>query len=116
MNLIASTAFGIESCAAYELKKLHADNIETRNGRIDFTGDFETVARANMWLRSADRVFINMGEFRAESFEDLFQGTKRIPWEEFLPEVGSAQRSGLSGDRQESDRRTPEDRLSQKLV
>lgn len=96
MNLIASTAFGVESCAAYELKKLHADNIETRNGRIDFTGDFETVARANMWLRSADRVFINMGEFRAESFEDLFQGTKRIPWEEFLPEDACFPVSGKS--------------------
>lgn len=85
MNLIASTAFGIESCAAYELRRLNADNLQTRNGRIDFTGDFETVAKANLWLRCADRVYINMGEFRALSFEELFQGTKRIPWEEFLP-------------------------------
>ena len=85
MNLIASTAFGIESCAAFELKKLGAENVETRNGRIDFQGDFETVAKANMHLRCAERVFINMGEFKALTFEDLFQGTKAIAWEEFLP-------------------------------
>ncbi len=96
MDLIASTAFGIESCAAYELKKLGAENIETRNGRLDFTGNFETVARANLWLRCADRVFIKMGEFRAESFEDLFQGTKQIPWEEFLPEDACFPVSGKS--------------------
>ena len=96
MDLIASTAFGIESCAAFELKKLHAENIETRNGRIDFTGDFETVAQANLWLRCADRIFIKMGEFRAESFEELFQGTKQIPWEEFLPENACFPVSGKS--------------------
>ena len=96
MDLIASTAFGIESCAAFELKKLHAENIETRNGRLDFTGDFETVAQANLWLRCADRIFIKMGEFRAESFEELFQGTKQIPWEEFLPENACFPVSGKS--------------------
>ena len=85
MDLIASTAFGIESCVAYELKKLNAKNIETRNGRIDFTGDFETVARVNMYLRCADRVFIKMGEFKATTFEELFQGTKKIEWEKLLP-------------------------------
>lgn len=85
MNLIASTAFGIESCVAYELKKIGAENVETRNGRIDFQGDFETVARANMYLRCADRVFINMGEFKAVTFEELFQGTKAIEWEKLLP-------------------------------
>ena len=50
MNLIASTAFGIESCVAYELKKIGAENVETRNGRIDFQVDFETVARENIYL------------------------------------------------------------------
>lgn len=85
MNLIATTAFGVESCAQYELKKLNADIISTQNGRIDFTGDFEMIAKANLWLRCADRVHINMGEFKAESFEDLFQGTKQIAWEELLP-------------------------------
>ena len=53
MNLIASTAFGIESCAAYEIKKLGAENVEVRNGRIDFSGDFEMIAKANMHLRCA---------------------------------------------------------------
>ena len=85
MNLIASTAFGVESCVAFEIKKLGADNVEVKNGRVDFKGDFETVAKANMHLRCAERVFINMGEFKALTFEDLFQGTKAIAWEEFLP-------------------------------
>lgn len=85
MELIASTAFGIESCAAFELKKLGAENVETRNGRIDFNGDFETVAKANMHLRCAERVFIKMGEFKADTFEALFEGTKSIPWEDILP-------------------------------
>ncbi len=96
MDLIASAAFGVESCAAFELKTLRAENIVIQNGRIDFTGDFETVARANLWLRCADRVFIKMGEFRAESFEDLFQGTKAIPWEDFLPEDACFPVSGKS--------------------
>lgn len=86
----------LNRCAAFELKTLHAENIVIQNGRIDFTGDFETVARANLWLRCADRVFIKMGEFRAESFEDLFQGTKAIPWEEFLPEDACFPVSGKS--------------------
>jgi len=85
MNLIASTAFGIESCAAYEIKKLGAENVEVRNGRIDFSGDFEMIAKANMHLRCAERVFINMGEFKAVTFEELFQGTKAIEWEKLLP-------------------------------
>lgn len=96
MDLIASTAFGIESCAAYELRKAGAENIQTRNGRLDFTGDFETVAKANMWLRCADRVYIKMGEFHAESFEDLFQGVKALPWEEFLGEDACFPVSGKS--------------------
>lgn len=96
MNLIASTAFGIESCAAFELKKLGAESVETRNGRIDFQGDFEMVAKANIHLRCAERVFINMGEFKALTFEDLFQGTKAIEWEKFLPVDASFPVSGKS--------------------
>ena len=96
MNLTASTAFGIESCAAYEIRKLGAENVETKNGRIDFTGDFDTVARANMWLRTADRVYIRMAEFHAESFEELFQNVKAVPWEEFMPSDACFPVSGKS--------------------
>lgn len=96
MNLTASTAFGIEACAAYELRKIGAENIETRNGRLDFTGDFETVAKANMWLRCADRVYIRMAEFHAESFEALFEGVKAAPWEELMPAEACFPVSGKS--------------------
>ena len=96
MKLIASTAFGIESCVSFELKKLGAQEVEARNGRIDFKGDFETIAKANMHLRCAERVFINMGEFKALTFEDLFQGTKAIEWEKLLPEDACFPVSGKS--------------------
>lgn len=83
-NLVATSAMGLESIVADEVKALGYET-RTENGKVYFKGDTTVIARTNMWLRVADRVRIIAGEFHAESFDDLFEGTKAIPWEEFLP-------------------------------
>ncbi len=85
-RIIATAAFGLESIVARELKKLGYENLSTENGRVSFTGDETDIARCNIWLRCADRVLIEMASFPATDFEELFQGTKAVRWEEFLPE------------------------------
>lgn len=86
LNLTATSAFGIESIVAHELKSLGYENLKIENGKIDFATSVESIPRCNLWLRSADRVFIKFGEFEALSFEELFEGTKALPWADFLPE------------------------------
>lgn len=85
-DLIATATFGLEAVVARELKDLGYIDIETQNSRVIFKGGPGDICRTNMWLRSADRVFIRMGEFKATSFEELFEKTKAIPWEDLLPE------------------------------
>ena len=86
MQLIATCAFGLESVTANELKKLGYQIVKTENGKLTFEGDFLAIARCNLWLRTADRVLIKVGEFEARSFEQLFEQTRSLNWEEFLPE------------------------------
>lgn len=85
MELIAATAFGLEAIVARELKSLGYENVEVQNGRVIFTANEQGICRSNIWLRCADRVGIKIGEFTARSFEELFQQTKALPWEEWLP-------------------------------
>ena len=84
-ELIATTAFGLESVVARELKLLGIEPTQTHNGYVEFSGDERTVVNANLWLRSADRVLLKMGQFHAETFDELFEGTKALPWPELLP-------------------------------
>ncbi|MFP5504330.1 MAG: class I SAM-dependent RNA methyltransferase [Candidatus Sericytochromatia bacterium] len=86
LDLIATAAFGLESEVAYELKKLGYEDLHVEGGRVTFRGDALAVARANMWLRVADRVQIRLGEFRASTFDELYDQTKALPWSEILPE------------------------------
>ncbi|HWQ76467.1 MAG TPA: class I SAM-dependent RNA methyltransferase [Syntrophomonas sp.] len=86
VDLIATAAFGLESVVANEVKKLGYENVTVANGRVDFTADLAAIARCNLWLRSADRVLIKIGEFDALSFEELFEQTKALAWDEWLPE------------------------------
>lgn len=86
LNLIATAAFGLEAVLCRELDSLGYPEHRTENGHVYFSGDEDAVCRTNLWLRTADRVLLNMGQFPAYSFEDLFQGVKAIPWEEWLPE------------------------------
>lgn len=85
MELIATAAFGLEAVVANELKHLGYENLIIENGRVSFYGDISTIARCNLWLRSADRLLLKLGEFEARSFEELFQNTKSLPWPDWLP-------------------------------
>ena len=86
IELIATAAFGLESIVARELKKLGYDELIVENGRVSFTTDELGICRTNLWLRSSDRVLLKMGLFKARTFEELFQQTKALPWEDWLPE------------------------------
>ncbi|AEP02183.1 class I SAM-dependent RNA methyltransferase [Weizmannia coagulans] len=83
-QLIATSAMGIEALVAKEVRALGYD-CTVENGKIEFAGDESAIARANLWLRCADRVKIKAAEFKAETFDELFEGTKAVPWEDFLP-------------------------------
>ncbi|MCU0848130.1 MAG: class I SAM-dependent RNA methyltransferase [Spirochaetes bacterium] len=88
-HIIAATcAFGIESVLSDELKSLGYDGLNTENGRVLFQGDDRDIARCNINLRTADRLFIRLAEFRAFDFEELFQGVLGIDWENFIPMEG----------------------------
>ncbi len=81
---IATCAFGLESVLSFELRRLNAQNIETDDGRVKFDADDNMIAEANIWLRTAERVLISVGEFPAPTFDALFDGVKALPWGEFV--------------------------------
>lgn len=83
-DLIATAASGLEALTGKELRNLGID-CQVENGRARFQGDVETIAQTNLWLRTADRVKIIVGEFDAYSFDELFEKVKALPWEEYLP-------------------------------
>lgn len=85
LELIATSAFGIESIVARELKNLGYDETKVENGKVTFSADELGICRTNLWLRSSERVLLKMGEFTATTFEELFQQTKALPWENWLP-------------------------------
>lgn len=84
-ELIAPCHFGMEAVLKREIDDLGYDITEVADGRVTFFGDEEALCRANVFLRTAERILIKVGSFHAETFEELFQGTKAIPWEEYLP-------------------------------
>ncbi|MEK0174599.1 class I SAM-dependent RNA methyltransferase [Tetragenococcus halophilus] len=83
-NLIATAASGLEALTGKELRNLGID-CQVENGRARFQGTVKTIAETNLWLRTADRVKIVVGEFDAYSFDELFEKVKALPWEEYLP-------------------------------
>lgn len=87
-DLIATSTFGIESITAKELRALGYEDLKIENGKVTFEGDEMDIAIANIHLRTADRVLIKMVEFEARSFEELFQGTKKVDWSKIIPEDG----------------------------
>lgn len=88
LELIAPCHFGLEAVLKREILELGYEIIRVEDGRILFEGDAEAVCRANIYLRTAERILIKAGEFHAETFEELFQGTKAIPWEHYIPVNG----------------------------
>ena len=76
--------FGLESVLSYEIKKIGGYDLEVTDGRVNFYGDISMISKANLMLATAERVNIVLAEFRATSFEDLFQGVKSIPLENYI--------------------------------
>ena len=85
---IAPCHFGLEAVLKNELTALGYEITETTDGRVTFRGGIEAAARANIFLRTAERVLLKAGSFTARSFDELFEGTKALPWEEFIPKDG----------------------------
>ncbi len=88
LELIAPCHFGLESVLKREIYDLGYEIGSVEDGRVTFLGDWEAVARANVFLRSAERILLKMGTFQAKTFEELFQQTKAIPWERYIPKDG----------------------------
>ena len=84
-DLIATATFGLENVVARELRELGYDDCRIADGRVLFSGDLHDIARCNLWLRSADRILIRVGEFPAPDFGTLFDQTTALPWAELLP-------------------------------
>jgi len=87
-ELIAPCHFGMEAVLKREIIDLGYDITESADGRITFFGDEEALCRSNIFLRTAERVLIKIGSFPADSFEALFQGTRDLPWEDYIPVNG----------------------------
>ena len=87
-ELIAPCHFGLEAVLKKEILDLGYEISLVEDGRVTFIGDDEAICRANIFLRTAERVLLKVGSFKAETFEELFQGTKAIAWEEYVPEDG----------------------------
>ncbi len=96
LELIATATFGLEAVVKREVQALGFTVTRSEDAKITFTGDEAAIPKANLWLRCADRVLLKMGEFRAESFEELFEQTKALPWEEWIPEDGKFIVNGTS--------------------
>lgn len=95
VKLIATTAMGLESIVAQEVRDLGYE-VEVDNGKVIFEGDPSAIARTNLWLRVADRIKLVVGEFKAYSFDELFEKTKALPWEKYIDEEGQFPVSGKS--------------------
>ncbi|MBE6039838.1 MAG: class I SAM-dependent RNA methyltransferase [Clostridiales bacterium] len=89
LELVATATFGLEAVVRREIEALGYKVIRTEDGRVTYMGDERAIARSNLWLRSADRVYVRMGEFDASEFEELFQQTKALEWETMIPMEGA---------------------------
>jgi putative N6-adenine-specific DNA methylase len=98
---VATCLLGLEALVRDELRDMGAENIVPQNGRVFFEGNLNILIRANLWSRYSERILINMGEFEATTFDELFENTKAIAWEQFIrkddifPVNGSSLKSGL---------------------
>ncbi|HAR6538559.1 TPA: class I SAM-dependent RNA methyltransferase [Staphylococcus pseudintermedius] len=94
-QLLAVCPMGLESIVANEVQDLGYDT-RVENGRIYFEGDASAIVKANLWLRTADRVKLIVGQFEAVTFDSLFEQTKNLPWEQFIPTDGQFPVQGRS--------------------
>jgi putative N6-adenine-specific DNA methylase len=87
-ELVVPCHFGLEAVTKREIYDLGYEITHVEDGRITFEGDAEAICRANVFLRTAERVLLQVGRFHAETFDELFEGIKALPWEEYIPENG----------------------------
>lgn len=104
-EIIVPVMFGMEAFAAKEIRRLGYETTAVEDGRVTFYGDWEAVCIANLWLRTGERVLIKVAEFNAESFEELFENTKKVSWGDWLekedafPVKGYSLKSKLASER-----------------
>ena len=124
MKFSAPCIFGLEGLCANELRYLGVENVNAENGRVTFTGDWSTLALANINSRYAERMLILLAEFEVHTFDDLFEGVKAIPWENY---IGISEAFPVKGRCLDSDlmsvpncqkivKKAVADRLSQKYM
>lgn len=89
LKLIATTTFGLEAVVKRELMKLGYNDMEVENGKVTFAASESDIPIANLWMRTAERILLQMGQFKALSFDELFEKTKALPWEDWIPEDGN---------------------------
>ena len=89
IELIATTTFGLEAVTKREIQDLGFKDIKVENGKVTFKATLEDIPRVNLWLRTAERVLLKVGEFKALTFDELFEKTKSLNWEEYIPEDGN---------------------------
>lgn len=90
------TLLGVEGLTADELRRMNMDQVRVENGRVFCQGGPEDIPRLNLRLRTGERVLLVLGTFPARTFEELFEGTKALPWEQFIPEEGAFPVKGFS--------------------
>jgi len=121
-RLLATCSFGLEAIVKQEALDLGFENIEAFDARVYFDGDDQVLAKANLWFRCADRVYIVVDEFIAEDFEALYQGVKKIDWENYInrnsafPVAGDSVQSKLGSvsDVQKISKKAIVDKLNEK--
>jgi len=96
ITLMAIFSFGLEAIVKRELQALEFDNLTVANGKVEFETEAEDIPKANLWLRCADRVLLKMGEFKAVTFDELFEETKSLPWEDWITKDGKFTVTGKS--------------------
>ena len=87
-ELIAPCHFGLEAVLKKEILRLGYEIVKVEDGKITFSGDSDAICRSNIFLRTTERVLLKAGSFRATTFDELFEGTKAIPWEQYIPKNG----------------------------
>ena len=87
-ELVAPCHFGMEAVLKKEIYDLGYEIVQVEDGKVTFAGDAEALCRANIFLRTAERVLLKAGKFRAETFDELFEGVRALPWDIYLPSDG----------------------------
>ena len=116
MIFVASTTMGLESVVKDECLALSFKNIKVFDGRVEFEGSFKDLVKANIHLRCSDRVFIKMAEFKALTYEELFQNIKAIDWQDFIDEDGEFPISWVSSVKSKLYSKSDIQRISKKAI